>query len=186
MVCRVVTVLHNNFFRSNSSICSFISVPTVTTLFRFLLVLTKTNARAFHVASHFWFSLYHAAASVFQKARLLSHACTKTYSASFSVKMQMSYSRILGQLRSSTNFCFQINPILLCHVYPKQYIKLLAMPWTCARHFCIFANIIFHAWNALASISIVFLQDWFLFLSLKIQISKNLQDFSHRGPIAIT
>lgn len=73
----MVTVLHNNFFQSSSSLCSFISVPTAITLFRFLLELTKAKATAFHLASHLWSSLYHAATSVFQKVSLLSQPLHK-------------------------------------------------------------------------------------------------------------
>ena len=58
MICRMVTVLHNNFLQSNSSICSFTSVLPATTLFRFLLVLTDTNAIVFHLASHLFDPAY--------------------------------------------------------------------------------------------------------------------------------
>lgn len=39
MICRMVTVLHSNFFLSNSSICYFFSVPAATTLLGFSVSL---------------------------------------------------------------------------------------------------------------------------------------------------
>jgi hypothetical protein len=85
-----ILVLHNNFFQSNSPICSFISVPTATTLFRFLLALAKTNAKAFHLASHLWFSLDLATTFVFLKVRLFFYLQTKTCGDAFLRKVQMS------------------------------------------------------------------------------------------------